>query len=351
MNFFRQNNIFFKLRVIVVIVFMSVIPSMIFSGDYTADFLNIGVGARALGMGSAFCSVSNDVSSFYWNPAGIAFLEKPVFGGMYGSQFGSFKNPLGSYHYLGFALPLPGSGVISVNWVRLSVNDIPVYSELAGDNFWDRLMNHSLRPTGESEGVINDTEDAFFFSFALMNKFSLDLGWDYHEVAVHIPIGINIKWIQQSIGTHQAKCIGIDIGTIIQFSLKDFFQYEKLGILNFGLNIQDITESSLEWDWDTPTPHADPLPINYKTGISYLHDLKWAHSKILISYDHHTRWRGENNVGIELQCMNTIHVRSGLHEGKFTGGAGVSFWKICLDYAFLSHNLDSLHRISFSVTP
>ncbi|MFO7891652.1 MAG: PorV/PorQ family protein [bacterium] len=348
MKFHKKYNNFYLPVIISYFVFRLLLPEHISCGDYTADFLNIGVGARAVGMGSAFSSVSNDVSSFYWNPAGIAFLKKPVIGGMYGAQFGSFNDPLGSYHYLGGALPLPGSGgVISINWVRLSVNDIPVYSELAGDDFWDRLRNHSLRPSGEAEGFIHDTEDAFFFTFALMNKFSLDLGWDYHEVAVKMPVGINIKWIQQSLGKHEAKCIGIDIGTIIQFPLSDFFQSDKFGILNFGLNIQDITETSLKWD----TEHADPLPTNYKTGISYLHELKWVQSKILIAYDHSTRWRGENNFGLELQFMNTINLRSGFHEGSFTGGAGVKFWKICLDYAFLAHNLDSLHRISFSITP
>ncbi len=347
MNFVVKNNFIFKFRVVFLTVCLLVLPSLILAGDYTADFLNIGVGARATGMGSAFCSISDDISSFYWNPAGVALLKKPVFGGMYGSQFGSFKNPLGSYHYLGFALPLPGSGVISVNWVRLSVNDIPVFPELAGEDFWDRLRNRSLRPTGEAEGYINDTEDAFFFSFALMNKFSLDLGWEYHEVAVNMPIGINIKWIQQSIGEHKAKCIGIDIGTMLQFPLNDFFQSDKFGTFNFGLNIQDITETSLKWD----TEHADPIPVNYRIGISYLHEIKWIHSKILISYDHTTRWRGEKNVGVELQCMNTFDIRSGFHQGKFTGGAGIKFWKICIDYAFLSHDLDSLHRISFSFTP
>jgi hypothetical protein len=342
MNLNTKNNNF-CLKIIITLF----LTSQVLGGDYTADFLNIGVGARAVGMGSAFCSVANDISSFYWNPAGLAFLEKPVIGGMYGSQFGSFKDPLGSYHYLGCSLPLPGSAAISVNWVRLTINDIPVYSELAGDDFWDRLRNHSLRPTGEEEGIIHDTEDAFFFSFALMNKFSLDLGWEYHEVEISMPIGVNFKWIQQSLGEHEARCIGIDIGTMLQLSLSDFFQNENWGIFSFGLNIQDITESSLEWD----TEYADQLPVNYKTGVSYLQKFKWAHSNLLISYDHSTRWRGENNVGIELQCMDTIHLRSGLHEGRFTGGAGIRFWKIGVDYAFLSHDLDALHRISFTVTP
>ena len=37
----------------------------------SAAFLEIGAGARSLGMGGAFVSVANDASSMYWNPAGI----------------------------------------------------------------------------------------------------------------------------------------------------------------------------------------------------------------------------------------------------------------------------------------
>ena len=38
---------------------------------YSNEFLAIGVGARALGMGSAYTAVVNDVTSGYWNPAGL----------------------------------------------------------------------------------------------------------------------------------------------------------------------------------------------------------------------------------------------------------------------------------------
>ena len=44
-------------------------------GTSAAAFLSIGQGARAAGMGSAFVGVSNDPSSLYWNPAGIAKQE------------------------------------------------------------------------------------------------------------------------------------------------------------------------------------------------------------------------------------------------------------------------------------
>ena len=41
---------------------------------YVNEFLQIGVGARAMGMSQAQVSSVNDVTSGYWNPAGLMGL-------------------------------------------------------------------------------------------------------------------------------------------------------------------------------------------------------------------------------------------------------------------------------------
>ncbi len=37
----------------------------------SAQFLKIGVGARAASLGESFVAIADDASSLYWNPAGI----------------------------------------------------------------------------------------------------------------------------------------------------------------------------------------------------------------------------------------------------------------------------------------
>lgn len=44
-------------------------------GRTAADFLQIGVGARAAGMGGAFTAVSEGADAAYWNPAGLQSVE------------------------------------------------------------------------------------------------------------------------------------------------------------------------------------------------------------------------------------------------------------------------------------
>lgn len=46
-----------------------------FAGVRAAEFLEIPVGARGIGMGSAYSAVADDITSIWWNPAGLGFLQ------------------------------------------------------------------------------------------------------------------------------------------------------------------------------------------------------------------------------------------------------------------------------------
>jgi hypothetical protein len=315
-------------------------------GDYSASFLEIGVGARALAMGGAFCSLANDGTAFFWNPAGLAFLKRPQISGMYGPQFGTLGNPLGNFHHLGYSQTLPGNAVVSVNWIRLTVDDIPLYSELVGDSYWERLHDLDLRPSGESDGVFQDVEDAIYFSFARMNRWELDLGWNFHRVRVELPFGVNLKWFRQSLGEHEASGLGLDAGAMVRIYLNDFFETNKLGQLSWGFNLQDVTGSRMSWD----TRHQDTIPINFKWGISYTQPIGADLGSISLSYDRDSRWGHRNRWGMEYRGFDVIALRAGIDDGKFTGGVGIRLWFLQVDYAFLSHEFNSLHRLSCSIT-
>ena len=45
-------------------------------GAETAAFLDIGPGARAIGLGGAYTALADDSDAMYWNPAGLARMEK-----------------------------------------------------------------------------------------------------------------------------------------------------------------------------------------------------------------------------------------------------------------------------------
>jgi hypothetical protein len=313
-----------------------------FSGDYGAAFLEIGIGGRALSMGGAFCSVADDGSAFYWNPAGSCLLEERRISGMYGQQFGSLKNPLGVYHHIGISQPLTGNAAISINWIRLSIDDIPEYPELKGDSYLDRLFDLSLRPSGEPIRYFSDTEDAFVFTFAKMMKQEFNMGWNYQNVRIEMPIGVNFKWIRQTLHTYQANGLGIDLGTMMRIHISDIFMTDKYGIFSLGINLQDLTTTHIKWN----TQHNDGVPMNVKWGISYMQPLPFINHAILMAFDWDSRWKHQNHFGFAYTAWNHLGLRLGKEGRHFSCGAGFTIWKFCVDYAFITHEVDNLHRIS-----
>jgi len=326
-------------------ILLILIPVLCFGRDDGAAFLKIGVGARALGMGSAFTAVVDDGTAFYWNPAGLALIKNRQAGFMYGPQFGSLKNPLGHYHYIGFTQPLRRKAVVSINWVRLLIDDIPLYSELMGNSYWDRFHDPSLRPTGETEGYINDVEDALFFSFSSNNNFLVDLGWSMHTVRIDFPLGVTIKWFRQKLGKGEASGLGIDLGAMCRIHLDDFLSNKNFGIFSIGLHLKDIAGSKLGWN----TMHEDLIPPGVTWGFAYTHPMKLLKGSISISYDQETKDGKEKRFGLEYCGFGKFALRAGINDHKFCCGAGFRIWKINVDYAVLSHELDNLHRLSCSL--
>jgi len=45
-------------------------------GTTAASFLEVGVGAAAIGMGGAYVAMAGDISGLYWNPGGISRVKQ-----------------------------------------------------------------------------------------------------------------------------------------------------------------------------------------------------------------------------------------------------------------------------------
>src|SRR5271155_3166064 len=78
------------------------------NGTTAAEFLQLGVGARALTMGQAYTAVADDASALYWNPADMtqiqnhsvtlmrtAYIASSFF------DYGAYAQNLGQYGALG----------------------------------------------------------------------------------------------------------------------------------------------------------------------------------------------------------------------------------------------------------
>lgn len=77
-----------------------------------------GLGAKALGMGGAFCALADDGTTALWNPAGIlAFGESAWIGGATSQLFG-----LVPYQYVGGGFSFAGYG-IGLGWANATAGD------------------------------------------------------------------------------------------------------------------------------------------------------------------------------------------------------------------------------------
>ncbi len=90
-------------------------------GKYSGEFLAIGVSGRALGMGSAFVALANDVSAGYWNPAGLSRLDFPQAMIMHDERFAGLVN----YNYGALAIPYKSDMTLGFSVIRLGVDGIP----------------------------------------------------------------------------------------------------------------------------------------------------------------------------------------------------------------------------------
>jgi hypothetical protein len=90
---------------------------------YSNEFLNIGVGARAMAMGGAQISSTGDGTSSYWNPAGLTKLkESPVLTLQHAEYFAG----IGKYDFGSIVKPLTdGKRTVGLSVLRFAVDDIP----------------------------------------------------------------------------------------------------------------------------------------------------------------------------------------------------------------------------------
>jgi hypothetical protein len=324
---------------------------------YAGSFLELGIGGRAMAMGGAFVSVADDGSAFYWNPAGASTLMQPELFGMYASLFKSLER----HHQIGFTRPVYGGAGISLNWIRLSVADIPRYdsNNLVLDystrvneastsaSSWQELQELGIVLTDAPKGFSSFTNDAFFLTLAKTYKLDIDFGWQYFVFPTEIPIGLNVKFIRQSLFGQTASGLGFDFGTMFKFGLNDLFDDNRLGKVAFGLAVKDIFETKLTWN--TATRQSGNIRRSWNLGASYFQPLSGINGKLLFAYAFEVNYNRVHHFGFEYLYHERLALRFGLDNQQFTAGVGIKVAVFNFDYAYKGHELGGSHRISTSI--
>jgi len=328
---------------------------------YSNEFLNIGVGARALSMSGAVGASSSDVTGIYWNSASLTGLDNDMeLGLMHAEYFAG----VASFDFGGIAYRIDDKNVIGGGFVRFGVDDIPNTLDLIdsdGNIRYDRLSSFSA------------SDVAVFLSYArqLANE--------------NLSVGGNVKLIRRTAG---------DFGGSWGFGFDISGRYQQENWI-FALTARDVTSTFNAWTFNTDLLRetwlqtGNELPEN-SMEIT-LPSLTFAaanqfpiYKKFsgLAALDLFTTYDGKRNTliktnfisiepraGIELGYDSKVFLRAGmgnvqeipLAEGEreyrvqMNLGAGIQFRGLSIDYAlsnlgsdenFYSHVFSLRYRFS-----
>jgi hypothetical protein len=339
MNRSQFRHLFFAAAWSLAILFMP--GRTILAGDYAADFLHVGIGARPMAMGGAYVAIANDASATYWNPAGwsgntrfsVQLEHVPMFSG------------LAQYNSMSAHLAFDGATSISLNWIRLGIDEIPRYGELVG-NRYDRLTLGQNRSTGEPLGYFADQEDAIMLSFRRSVILDLVMGGGFSGMLVptEFSIGITGKYLYQKLDHYAGSGQGIDAGFLIRFMPNWNDEPEPLTWLSFGAVVRDLARTQLSWNTDSR--HKDEIERGLQAGVAASKLFSDWRTRLTMSYDYSLWTSSGHYAGAELEFLRTVCLRSGYYRDHFTAGAGLRFRGFSVDYAFISGELDNTHRVS-----
>lgn len=207
-----------KIKILLPLLFLAIsISGSSQVRKYSNEFLSIGVGARALGMGNATVASVNDVTSGYWNPAGLLGIENDLQIGLMHSEY--FAG-IAKFDYAAVALPLKGSDrMLGVSLLRFGVDDIP-------------YTLHLIEP----DGTINyDNVTSFSVAdYAFLVSYAQPIRWK------NLKVGANAKVIHRSAGSFaKAWGFGLDVGAQL-----DLDQWK------FAVMARDITSTFNAWSFN-----------------------------------------------------------------------------------------------------
>ena len=259
-------------------------------GTTAAQFLKISSGGRGLAMGSANVAITNNLSSSFWNPAGLAHLKGIQ---VYFENNGWLAGT--DYNFGSFGFEWPRVGVLSLSITMLTTPD--------------DLVRTIENPTGTGEKFnAQDMSIGISIGKSLTNQLSL---------------GASIKNIRQRIWHSTGQTIATDIGVQYKTPIKDIIL--GASIANFGNDISLIgRDMNLSVDPD-PNNQGNiefvnaqyetdvfPLPLLFRVGIGG-HIINKERLSVLFAIDavHPNDNYEYLNLGLETNINNMFSIRAG----------------------------------------
>ncbi len=270
-------------------------------GGRPGAFLDFAASARSMAMGRAFVGVADDASAAYWNPAGLAQLQRKDFVATYASLFGNT-----GFGSINFAQPTVDMGTFGIGLVSLNTTGVP-----------RRDLN------GVEDGEFNASQMGLLLS-------------NGYELGSALSVGSSLKVIRQQVDTYAATGYGLDGSAMFRLS----------PTIQIGAVVRNILAPKIKLRSESETY---PLDIRLGTKWQVTHKLLMA-----VDADKTTGRSLKPLLGSEWQFNDLIALRLGLNESEITTGLGLRYKDWGLDYAFAYNDavnglsdLGASHRLGF----
>jgi hypothetical protein len=304
-------------------------------GAAGAEFLKIGIGGRANAMGGAYVAVANDLTSLYWNPAGLADVKAYAADFSYTQWFADFGHSFGA-----ISIPL-GENFITA----LSATSF---------NSGQMTLTTVERPDGAGVFSVSDVAVGATIAGYLTDQFSF---------------GITFKYISSGISTLNSSGIAFDVGTMYNTGIQGI----KLG---FSLQNLGTQEKYSGQDLQTTRKlfeqlNAAPLDVQYLASSYSIPLIFRAGATTDIINDENNRLLAavdfitlsdipaECAIGAEYTWNKILSLRGGYIIGQdqfgISGGVGINYigggFRGQIDYSINpTKNIGLVNRISIGMT-
>ena len=327
----------YPLRIIlcVIVLHIASISAEATKAKYAGDFMEVGIGARALGMGGAHVAIVQDVTSQYWNPAGLVSMQNIQLHGMHAERFGGIVN----WDYVGIGIPTSRNMAMALGFFRQGVDGI-AFTELLDPNKpkYEAYIDKTGRVVYNvpyAYKYVSDSQMAFIFSYAIGQ-------------GQHLSYGGNVKIIRKTNSLHGAWGLGFDFGVKMN-------PYQSLEV---GLVLRDATTTWVTWS----TGQKELIVPQLNIGVAY--SIQLSDFLFLPVFDTVVDFEDRGpasqlsagvvdwdfRFGLEVNFRQWTALRIGSDRGRLTVGAGFKIRFIQADYGFLYHpDLGETHRISLTL--
>lgn len=281
-------------------------------GTTAAQFLKIGPGARAIGMGGAYSSIPGDIYNVYYNPAGIANATSNM------QVTFNHANWLVDmdYDFAAGSMQLGNLGTMFMTFTSFSVPEDKV-----------RTFDNP-----EGDGRVWDAS-------------SLSLGLGFAKMLTdRFSIGFHFKYIREAIWNSAASGFAIDVGTLYRTPFNDLMI--GAAISNFGSTMQ-MDGRDVQFNYD-PNNNEDTgpnnvpsvyemdsydIPLTFRIGLSMnVFQNRFFRATASVDAVHPNDNTEYVNSGLELSYDEMFFVRAGYKslfkqdsEEGLTLGGGVKY--------------------------